>query len=250
VPLVSARKHYANAPITEGLIDIRVELGPNTTLESLDIICQQAAAEYPTREDRTLSEVQFSPDAREPSAKRTKVGYLLRSMDGRQVFQARLDGFTFSRLKPYQNWTALRDEAKRLWTIYREGVRPTRVTRVAVRYINQIDMPLPILDFKDYLRTVPEVSPDLPQGLGGFLMQLQIPQPERDTVLVLTEVLAPPQKADIASIILDIDLFRARADYSSDEDVWGLLEAFRDRKNEAFESCITDKARQLFEPVS
>jgi uncharacterized protein (TIGR04255 family) len=248
---VLARKHYANAPITEGLIDIRVEPGPDITLESLDIVCQQAAAEYPTREDRTSSEFQFPVDARgEASTKHTKVGYLLRSADGKQVFQAGLDGFTLSRLKPYQNWTALRDEAKRLWTIYRESVRPIRVTRVAVRYINQIDMPLPIIDFKDYLRTVPEVSPELPQGLSGFLMQLQIPQLERDTVLVLTEALARPSKPDTASVILDIDLFRERADYSSDEDVWGLLEAFRDRKNEVFESCITDKARQLFGPVS
>ncbi len=244
-------RHYANAPITEGLIDIRVELGPDITLESLDVVCRQASAEYPAREDRTLSEIAISPGAHgAPSTKQTKLGYLLRSADGKQVFQARLDGFTFSRLKPYENWTALRDEAQRLWAVYKEGVRPIRVTRVAVRYINQIEMPLPITDFKDYLRTVPEISPELPQGLSGFLMQLQIPQAEQDTVLVLTEALGPPSKPDTASVILDIDLFRERADYTSDEEVWGLLEAFRDRKNEAFESCITDKARQLFELVS
>lgn len=244
---MTAHRRYANAPVTEGLIDIRVELPPEVTLESLDAVCHAVAVEYPLREERTLSVVELRG---EPSARQTKLGYLLRSADGKQVFQARLDGFTFSRLRPYENWAALRDEAKKLWGVYKEEARPNRVTRVAVRYINQIDMPLPIRDFKDYLTTVPEVSPALPQALSGFLMQLQIPQPERDTVLVLTEALAPPSKPDTASVILDIDLFRERADYTSDEDVWDLLETFRERKNEVFEGCITAEARSLFGPVT
>jgi uncharacterized protein (TIGR04255 family) len=244
-------KQYSNAPITEGLIDIRVTVPSDVTLQSLEPICELVSAEYPTREDRVLSVVEVPGDAaREASTKRTKLGYLLRSSDGKYVFQARLDGFTLSRLKPYQNWAALRDEAKRLWAIYREGVNPIEVTRVAVRYINQIDMPLPVGDFNEYLRTVPEVSPDLPQGLAGFLMQLRIPQPERDTVLVLTEALAPQPKPDTVSVILDIDLFREGTVHRSDDDMWESLEAFRDRKNEVFESCITDRARQLFGPVS
>ncbi len=32
----------------------------------------------------------------------------------------------------------------------------------------------------------------------------------------------------------------------SDDEVWALLEALRNRKNEFFEGCITDKTRELF----
>jgi uncharacterized protein (TIGR04255 family) len=77
-----------------------------------------------------------------------------------------LDGFAMSRLAPYENWNAVRDEARRLWDIYRSIAKPSKLIRLAVRYINRIDMPLPLGDFKDYLRTVPDVSPDLPQGLA------------------------------------------------------------------------------------
>jgi uncharacterized protein (TIGR04255 family) len=226
-----------------------VELPSEASVESFDVVSQEVKGEYPNREERNRLEGSFAAGKHvEASAKQTKVGYLFRSADGKRVLQTRLDGFTFSRLRPYESWATIRDEAKRLWGVYQRTVKPIRVTRVAVRYINQIDMPLPLQDFKEYFRTIPEVSAELPQGLSAFLMQLQIPQVDLGAVLVLTETLAPPPSPDLASIILDIDLFKEGCDLKSDDDVWSLLESFRDRKNEAFEGCITDKARQLFGP--
>src|SRR5207253_4384748 len=113
------------------------------------------------------------PNAPPAIGVRTHIGYTFTSSDGLQAFQSRLDGFTFSRLAPYNGWESFCSEARRLWNIYREVTQPQAVTRAAVRYINRLDLPLPIRDLKDYLRTVPEVSPDLPQGLSGYFMQLQ-----------------------------------------------------------------------------
>jgi uncharacterized protein (TIGR04255 family) len=248
---VRAHRHYANAPITEGLIDLGVELPSDAEVASLDAVFQHVKGEYPTREERSLFQGRLSAGAQVgASAKQTKVGYLFRSADGKRVLQVRLDGFTFSRLKPYENWAALRDEAKGLWSAYRELVRPIKVTRVGVRYINQIDVPSARIELKDYFRTFPEVSPDLPQDLGAFLMQLQIPQVDLDAVLVLTQTGGAPPRFDVASVILDIGLFKEHCDFKSDDEVWEVLESFRDRKNEVFEGCITDKARQLFGPTT
>jgi uncharacterized protein (TIGR04255 family) len=248
---VRAHRHYANAPITEGLIDLGLELPSDVEVGSLDAVFQHVKGEYPTREERTLFEGRLLAGAQlEASAKQTKVGYLFRSTDGKRVLQVRLDGFTFSRLKPYENWAALRDEARGLWGTYRELVRPIKVTRVAVRYINQIDVPMATIELKDYFRTFPEVSSDLSQDLGAFLMQLQIPQADLDAVLVLTQTGATPPRLGVASVILDIGLFREHCEFRSDDEVWEVLESFRDRKNEVFEGCITDKARHLFGPAT
>jgi len=45
----------------------------------------------------------------------------------------------------------------------------------------------------------------------------------------------------------DLDVFKEGADMMDDA-VWELLETLRNRKNEFFEGCITDKARELFGP--
>lgn len=246
---MATNRHYRNAPITEGLIDIRVQLPPDITLESLDAVSQQVKNEFPTRQDRYLIEGKFTVTPQvSASTKKSKIGYIFFSADQKYALQARLDGFTFSRLKPYETWETLRAEARRWWETYRDILKPIRITRVAVRYINQIDIPLPMKDFKDYLRTVPEVSTDLPQALSGFLMRLQIPQDDINAHLILTQALvSPPPVPNVASVILDIDLFRERIELNSDDGLWDLLKTFRARKNQVFESCITDNARLLFD---
>jgi uncharacterized protein (TIGR04255 family) len=239
--------HYENAPITEALIDIRVELPSSAReIEDLQALHERVKSRYPGKKKRMYVQGQFSAgDEVGASATQTLMGFSFSSEDGKQVFQARRDGFTFSRLRPYGSWPELRDEARRLWDIYGEMLNPTKVRRVAVRYVNQIDIPLALIDCKDYFRTTPEVSPELPQGLSSFFMQLQFPQTDFGGFLILTEAAVPPPNPDTSSVILDIDVFK-EADLVSVEEAWELLEILRNRKNEFFEGCITDRTRELF----
>ena len=244
-------RQYSNAPITEALIDIQVELPAGTTLSALESAFDRIKERYPTKKKRIFFEGQFSGgEELGASAKQKHMGFAFYSADGKQIIQARLDGFTFSRLKPYGSWTELRDEAKSLWTIYREVAKPIQMTRIAVRYINQIDVPLPLADFKEYFRTVPEVSPDLPQELSTFFMRLEFPQTDFEGILVLTQTMVPPPQPGVASFILDIDVVKADSNLTSDVEAWALLETMRERKNEIFEGCITDKTRELIGPRS
>ena len=163
--------------------DIRVTLPAQTDLAKLATFHDAIKQKYPSKQERLAwrghVEIKASPVPEvSQSATGEPDGYLFTSVDGRQVVQARLDGFTFSRLKPYDKWTTLRDEAQELWQHYVRIASPETVTRVALRYINRIEIPLPMRDFKDYILTTPEIAPDLPQGLGSFFMRLVIPGSE------------------------------------------------------------------------
>ncbi len=238
---------YENAPITEALIDIRVEAPQALTLQTLEGLHGAIKDRYPGKKKRVYMEGRFSAGVEiGAAAKQTEMGFAFATENGRQIFQARRDGFTFSRLRPYGNWAELRDEARRLWSIYRESVAPRQITRVAVRYINQIDIPPQATDYKVYFRTVPEVSPELPQGLSGFIMQLQFPQEDFGGSLILTETAVPLPSSGAVSVVLDLDVFKDHVEIASDDEVWDLLETLRNRKNEFFEGCITDEARKLF----
>ena len=121
--------------------------------------------------------------------------------------------------------------------------------RAAIRFIKQINIPAKeAVDLQDYLRTIPELSPDLPQGeLNSFFMQLQIPQVDLNCMLIINEALVPRTNPDFISVILDFDLFRQQVWQADDEDIWRFLEELRRRKNAVFEANITDKARRLFD---
>ena len=238
--------HYAHAPLTEALIDIRVELPSEVGLSKLAEVRHEQEVDYPKQEELFIVQghMTVGPEIG-ASATRTSNGYRFVSKDGRQIFQARLDGFTFNRLAPYEDWNTFRDEARRLWNSYRAITSPKNVTRIGVRYINRIDLPLPINDFKDYLRTVPEISRGMSQGLSSYFMQLQLPQVDLNAMLVLNQALIPPPAPKIVSVLLDIDLYSDSDLPSNEQGLWERFEAFHDRKNKVFEASITDRVRRL-----
>lgn len=245
--------HYDKAPITEAIIDIQVVAPETVTLDALRSLQDRDSERYPDRGKvfRASVVVEDPVDHEGMSTQTSKVqrGWAFSSGDKLHVWQARRDGFTFSRMSPYESWEPFSSEARRVWNLTREVLTPTMISRAAVRYINRIEIPLPLKDFKDYLRTVPEVSPALPQGLLSFFMQLQIPQPDLNALLILNQTLAPPPalvpEPRSVSIILDIDLFCADNLPLDDDSLWNLFERFHDRKNEVFEGCITDATRRL-----
>ena len=95
------------------------------------------------------------------------------------------------------------------------------------------------------MRTVPEISPGMSQGLSGYFMQLQLPQVDLNAMLVLNQALIPPPAPKIVSVLLDIDLYSDSDLPSDDQGLWERFEAFHDRKNKVFEASITDRVRRL-----
>lgn len=238
-------KHYSRAPITEALIDLRVELPDGVTLATLTDVHSSIKADYPMLQELMIFQGQMVAGASVgATASQTQVGYIFSSSDQKQIFQARLDSFTFSQLAPYDRWDTFRNEAQRLWSIYQSVTKPKCVSRLALRYINRLDLPLPFEDLKDYLRTVPEVSPDLPQNLSGYFMQLQIPQEDLRAMLILNQALIPPPSLDVVSVLLDIDINR-EIELPDTETVWDVLEQLHTRTDQVFEACITDCTREL-----
>ena len=250
-----SQQPYPHAPITEAVIDLRVELSPEVSASDLARVQKGEEHSYPTVKPINEFRGQISfPEASAgasavpgTSASTTPIGFLFRSTDGRQIQQARTNGFTMSRLAPYLHWDGFRTETRRLWDIYRSVAKPSRVTRVAVRYINRIDIPLPLSDLEDYLRTVPTVSSDLPQGLSRYFMQLVMPLEEIKGMVIINETIIEPAKPEVVSIVLDIDVSRSNDLPSTEEGIWAMMEQLRNAKNNVFEACITDKARELFQ---
>jgi len=243
---MSKQTHYANAPITEAVIDIRVNLSKDIDISELENFYVEESNNYPKKNAIKAIEARFTGGEHvSAAAKQMPYGIAFTSKDKRQIVQVRLDGFTFSRLVPYQNWETFRDEGRRLWEVYYNLVKPESVTRIAVRYINRLDLPLPLNDFTDYLKTVPEVSSDLPQGLAGYFMQLTIPYEDIQSTLLLNQAIVEPDREGVVSVILDIDLFRTNNLPEEHDAVWAFFETLHDKKNEIFEACITNHTRGI-----
>jgi len=240
--------HLPNAPITEAIIDLRIKPTTDFDLSRLEALYEAIKEQYPEKTKQKKSDLRVEIKAEGPSqikSSDTILGYFFRSTDKKQIFQARLDGFTFNRLKPYKEWESFRDEAKRLWRLYADILSPL-ITRVAVRYINRFDIPLPLKDFNEYLIAAPVVPPELPQGVPSFFSRVVILVPEIEATAVMTQVLEQVLKPTSVPIIFDIDAYRENAVGISEHDAWALLEKLRHLKNEIFFYGLTDKAKEMF----
>jgi uncharacterized protein (TIGR04255 family) len=241
-------RHYDKAPIQEAIIDIQIENSPSLTLAKFEKAEISPPRGYAERQKVMMIgqlQGQVAGGILTATAKQDQMGYAFVGGEGKQVVQFRVNGFTFSRLAPYQSWELLRKEAKMLWESYRQIVGALPVVRVGLRYVNQLDLPMPMRDFRDFIRLYPEVSADLAQHLAGFFVQVQIPQEDLGAMLILNEALVPPSGPNVASVVLDIDVFKQGIKLESDDELWNMLEDLRLRKNLIFEGCITNNMREL-----
>src|SRR4051812_33401511 len=100
---METQRHYNRAPIREAVIDIRADLPSDVTLEVLSSIQVAQKELYPEFQNRYQLEVQGEMGASfTMNTRHAQLGYVSRNKDQTQIFQARLDGFTFSRLAPYE----------------------------------------------------------------------------------------------------------------------------------------------------
>jgi uncharacterized protein (TIGR04255 family) len=238
-------RHYDKAPIREAIIDIQIESSP---LAMANIEGVAAPIQGYTERHRVMRgqlRGQVEGETLTATAKQDQMGYAFVGGEGKHVVQFRMNGFTFSRLAPYQTWEQLRNEAKVLWESYSARVGTLSVVRVGLRYINQLDLPAPVRDLRDFVRLYPEVSADLSQQLAGFFLQVQVPQEDLGSMLILNEAMVPPARPDVVSVILDIDVFKQGIKLESDDEMWDILESLRVRKNLVFEGCITNSMREL-----
>lgn len=242
---MSAVTPYTRPPIVEAVLDIQAELPAGISLADLERCQRKIKKAYPTQKavQHFSGEVTLGASVTTTTSSEFS-GHVFSSFDGKQLFQAKRTGFTYNRLAPYPGWAAFIREAQRLWEEYRRVVRPIRVTRLALRYINRFDIPLPTVKLEDYFRTYLEVARDLPQELAGFFFQLQLSLPEAKATVIITKTVVKPVSPSTTSVLFDLDLYRTD-EIPPSLDIWPLFEDLRLCKNRVFEACITDHCREL-----
>jgi uncharacterized protein (TIGR04255 family) len=247
---MASQRHLKNAPIVEAIVDFRVKLPTKFEVKTFASIKEKLGDSYPQMEERREIEAGIKVrDKRVEHIVEEKglQGYFFKSHDGKNVTQFRKDGFTFSRLKPYTNWQDVLAEAKKLWKLYKDRASPDLVTRIAVRYINQLDIPLPIENLSKYLNAPPTIPQNLPQELCQFLTRVTIRDPNLDIMAHIIQALERGSKRDYVTIFLDIDVFKQKESGFGEREIWQTFKQLRGLKNRIFFDSITEETARLFE---
>lgn len=233
--------HLDNAPIREALIDFRVRLPADFSQETLRTLADAFNEEYPQVGPihQLQGHIEFGDEGPVSIQKDPQLlGYRLQSADGINVVQIRIDGFTFSRLAPYESWDRMVEDAWVAWQRYRQHLRPLGIERIATRFINGIALP-PSGQLAEVFRVPPGVSDG---RMEAFLFRYQLASMDGVTAIVS---LATEDGSD-ASVILDIDCFVRKSFPTDTESLRRQLPKVRDAKNRIFFNALTSQAIERF----
>jgi uncharacterized protein (TIGR04255 family) len=238
-------RHLARAPLREALIDIQLENPLGTAFaESLET---RAIPYYEIKNEIR----QFSINlvgTRQPAEDRVEelLGWRYESTDGSRVVQLRHNGMTYSILREYTEWADIKSATQSIWNLYRDWTGGAAVGRIAVRYINVLDLP-PIVELNRYLTAAPQIPEGLPQTLTHFFERIAVPF-EHDISAIITQTLEQMQSTQPSTrVVLDIDAYAQRSFLSDSDDLWNFIDRLRDVKNLIFFSSVTESTLEAYE---
>jgi uncharacterized protein (TIGR04255 family) len=240
---VSRPDRLANAPITEAILDITVEADED--LAPTVRFAEQVAAGYPNVSPIFTLDGRLSVRPGErlilSDEQSKEMGRICWNVDKTRAVQARINGFTVNHVKRYESWQALREEARLLWERYVTLMRPKRVVRIALRFINRINVPS-TGPLSRHLQTRPEVGSLLPQSLGNFFLHVELPYPAGRVVVIKQASSVPEPDRNQRDLLFDIDAIAVKTFPPNDDGIWVELDHLRDIKNECFYGSLNEPA--------
>ena len=244
--------HLSRAPIIEALVNFQANASrlwkPDEIRPAL-VACWPEHAEV--QEIRPVKvEVTHTPEGHLPP----KVtfppmeGFIFRSTTKPAVVhQARRDGYTFSRLAPYEDWHTLEAEARAGWAEYQAVLEPEELHAVAVRFINRVEFPMEGFKLSRYFTTPPVSPPELGWQFHGFMHQTLYAVPGSPCVVkVILASAFGATPGDSVAFIMDIEVTLKESLSATGREMDAVLAEMHDLKNKAFFHLLTDDSIQLY----
>ena len=242
-------KQYPNPPLVETIVDIVFEPGDPWTILVPGRMYDLIREDYPV-----IEPVHFGDEQVEDLAQRWSGVFLQRihvlSEDRSRIVQLGPNQITLNFLRPYPGWTELLPIITRLIGHYLNVAKPKRISRMALRYVNQIDVPPPpapiesLFEFRPFIGSVGNGEQSTP-GLHAFLLGGDFEYDDDGPALRVQLVSGEPVQDGGAMYILDLD-YRVTDDRPpSLQDFGAWLDKAHQRIEASFERIITATVRSI-----
>lgn len=239
-------ERYKYPPVTEAVIG--VNFAQNFSNDLLKSVSTKLAKNYPIHQP--LQNLSFNlnlnaqTDGSHQSFTQVEAGHRHSSPDMTELALALPNSFVVSQLAPYPTWDVFLKRFKRDWKHLKRSLGHQEIKRVGLRYINRIDIPTisPIVHHEHFLNVFPQV-PDILSPLMAGAIQTVSYVDEIKCKVTLNSGLVESPILNHTSFLLDLDVAREIELPRNDEELFALLDSMRLKKNQIFEACISQRAR-------
>ena len=166
--------------------------------------------------------------------------------DEKAFVQVGPDLLAVNHLALYPTWEGFLPLVQDALVAYAAIAQPRGLRRIGLRYVNRIAIPTNPVDLADYLNFRPFIGPGLPQRMSGFILGVQVPYDDGRDILRLQLTTDEPGALDSVVVLLDMDYFMAQPEAVLLPKALEWIEIAHARVQEAFEACINNRLRTLF----
>jgi uncharacterized protein (TIGR04255 family) len=242
-------KRYINPPIIEALCEFQFIPGSEWDLTIPGLIYEKVKSEFPLRKQQIGIGVKFRPTEKgfEHKVESAPPRIQFFKKDEKSLIQVARDFLAVNKLKPYQTWSKFRSMILQALEKYKGVANPSGFKRIGLRYINKIDFSNKSVVLSDYFNFFPSIPEQLPQQHKNFICRVEIPYNNNQDLLLITLGSSKSENLDKKTVILDLDYIISNPEAIQINDCESWLNQAHLSVEKAFEFCITDRIRNVFE---
>lgn len=150
-------------------------------------------------------------------------------------------------LPKYPTWTLVSQDVLWAWTQLKKVVHPANLTRLGLRYINQIDRETPDQPAGAWLQAGEYIPPKVLESAPGFVSRTQVQLDSQNRVLTTVADVTLQTPDESTAIIFDIDRITEHLMPVTDKRLIAELARLHDDVWSIFSAAQTEKLRRLLE---
>jgi uncharacterized protein (TIGR04255 family) len=254
--VLMGRHQYKKPPIAEAICQIQLLPIARFNVAELARLHERLFAMYPAQtservtvqgESTGVMSVDGSPEIQSNYKVLRKT--LFPSEDGTRFVAASANEVSIHTLIPYDGWGPFRERIAQVLRACGEAGGPGRVFRIAVRYINRVPFPAYGVPLNTYFTKAPEYPEGVPVlGIASFLSRVECLYPDEAVRLMIVMADVEPKNIEGPAFILDLEVAWASWPYPlAFAEAFPKIEDLKERLSVAFENCVTDEARRVFD---
>ncbi len=246
----SPHPSYPNPPIEEGLCQVAFSEPLAWSVATPGRLHEALKASYPAEpdtQDEVAASLQLPPNQAGPTFafNRGPQRFVFKDESGTRLLIANPHTLSVNSLRPYEGWQALRVRLLEALRTVMAVTGPQPMAQVSLRYINKIVVDESYLDSDHYFNLHVRTAEEGRAPFFGFMHRVE--SVLTDSVTHVTSTFATLQAAPEGSaFLLDLDFRRPGLSLNQPEEVVAVADELKAQENREFESCITDKTRELF----
>lgn len=247
---MKTRKIYPRPPIVEAVVEFNFT-GEISQKILLDALAPKLEKNYGGRKEQTRvdAEITVNKDHVATETRKTTPVIFLSSNDGLRLVGCANGALSLHVLAPYPGWERFFEQILDAIGELPSTVTSSKLTRIAVRYIDRILLPTGNGPLTDYIEVAPKQPSLLPKSLSAMHIVTQSSDPSDGTSALLTVAAIPRNSPDKGTeVVYDLLLHREGSFLGTlaGHNWRGIVDDLHTRQRDIFEDSFSEKTKELF----